>query len=65
MYFDKGWQISFRIHNASTMVEPSLKFDINIVGLPSNLSRQVINNVYKSQKYGIVCPGAFSLHQRN
>ncbi|MFA7019808.1 MAG: HaeIII family restriction endonuclease [Sphaerochaetaceae bacterium] len=43
MYFDKGWQISFRIHNASTMVEPSLKFDINIVGLPSTLSRQVIN----------------------
>jgi len=43
MFFDKGWQISFRIHNASTLVEPSLKFDINIVGLPSNLSRQVIN----------------------
>jgi hypothetical protein len=43
MFFDKGWQISFRIHNASTMVEPSLKFDINIIGLPSNLSRQVIN----------------------
>lgn len=43
MYFDKGWQISFRIHNASTMVEPSLKFDINIIGLPATLSRQVIN----------------------
>ena len=43
MYFDKGWQISFRIHNASTIVEPSLKFDINIIGLPSTLSRQVIN----------------------
>lgn len=43
MYFDKGWQISFRIHNASTVVEPSLKFDINIIGLPSTLSRQVIN----------------------
>jgi hypothetical protein len=42
MYFDKGWQISFRIHSASTYVEPSLKFDINIVGLPSTLSRQVI-----------------------
>ncbi|MBU0984417.1 MAG: HaeIII family restriction endonuclease, partial [candidate division Zixibacteria bacterium] len=34
MTFDHGWQISFRIHNASTMVEPSLKFDINIIGLP-------------------------------
>ena len=43
IFFDKGWQISFRIHNASTLVEPSLKFDINIVGLPSTLSRQVIN----------------------
>jgi hypothetical protein len=43
MFFDKGWQISFRIHNASTFVEPSLKFDINIIGLPSTLSRQVIS----------------------
>jgi hypothetical protein len=42
MTFDQGWQISFRIHNASTIVEPSLKFDINIIGLPSNVSRNVI-----------------------
>jgi hypothetical protein len=27
-------QISFRIHSASSKVEPSLKFDINLVGLP-------------------------------
>jgi len=40
--FDQGWQISFRIHNASTMVEPSLKFDINLVGLPNRMSRHVI-----------------------
>lgn len=40
--FDKGWQISFRIHNASTRVEPSLKFDINIVGSPLLASRHVI-----------------------
>jgi len=40
--FDEGWQISFRIHNASTMVEPSLKFDINIIGLPRTMSRHVI-----------------------
>ncbi len=40
--FDQGWQISFRIHNASTMVEPSLKFDINIIGLPFAASRHVI-----------------------
>lgn len=42
MSFDKGWQISFRIHNASTIVEPSLKFDIEPVGFPSGLSRHVI-----------------------
>ncbi|MDP2059226.1 MAG: HaeIII family restriction endonuclease, partial [Flavobacteriaceae bacterium] len=27
---NEGWQISFRIHNASSRVEPSLKFDINL-----------------------------------
>ncbi len=31
---DKGWQFTFRIHNASEHVEPSLKFDIQIVGVP-------------------------------
>ena len=34
---DEGWQISFRIHNASSRVEPSLKFDINLVSTPHNL----------------------------
>lgn len=34
---DEGWQISFRIHNASSRVEPSLKFDINLVGQPQTL----------------------------
>ncbi len=43
MTFDRGWQISFRIHNASTKVEPSLKFDINLVGLPQTTSRHVID----------------------
>ncbi len=43
MTFDRGWQISFRIHNASTKVEPSLKFDINLVGLPQATSRHVID----------------------
>ena len=31
---DQGWQISLRIHNASTKVEPSLKFDIELIGQP-------------------------------
>jgi len=35
--FDKGWQISFRIHNASSKVEPSLKFDVRLEGVPPTL----------------------------
>lgn len=34
---DEGWQVSFRIHNASSAVEPSLKFDINLKGQPPSL----------------------------
>jgi hypothetical protein len=33
----EGWQISFRIHNASSRIEPSLKFDINLVSAPHTL----------------------------
>lgn len=35
LYMDGGWQFTFRIHNASTKVETSLKFDIQIVGMPT------------------------------
>ncbi len=34
MYLNNGWQLSFRIHNASSDVEPSLKFDIQFIGMP-------------------------------
>lgn len=34
MFLNKGWQLSFRLHNASTYVEPSLKFDIRFLGMP-------------------------------
>jgi len=37
LYLDGGWQFSFRIHNASTMVETSLKFDIQIIGMPTTI----------------------------
>jgi len=37
MYMNNGWQFSFRIHNASTFVESSLKFDIQIVGMPATI----------------------------
>lgn len=34
---DEGWQISFRIHSASSRIESSLKFDINLVSAPYSL----------------------------
>lgn len=37
MYLNNGWSLSFRIHNASTIVEPSLKFDIQFLGVPKNI----------------------------
>lgn len=37
LYLDEGWQFSFRIHNAKDYVEPSLKFDIQILGMPTTL----------------------------
>ncbi|MBX9688422.1 MAG: HaeIII family restriction endonuclease [Candidatus Obscuribacterales bacterium] len=37
LILDGGWQISFRIHNASSRVEPSLKFDIGLIGRPNSL----------------------------
>lgn len=40
---DEGWQISFRIHNASSKAEPSLKFDINIIGQPQSLYSHHLN----------------------
>lgn len=38
---DEGWQISMRIHNASSKVEPSLKFDVQLVSFPSSVYAQV------------------------
>ena len=35
--FDKGWYFTFRIHNASTKVENSLKFDIQLTGMPTSI----------------------------
>jgi len=35
--FNNDWRLSFRIHNASSRVEPSLKFDINLLQAPSSL----------------------------
>lgn len=35
--FDDGWQISFRIHSAGSILVPSLKFDIQLVSIPNSL----------------------------
>jgi len=37
MSLNEGWQISFRIHNASSRIESSLKFDVNLVSAPHSL----------------------------
>lgn len=34
---DNNWSMSFRIHNASTLVEPSLKFDVQLSSEPKEL----------------------------
>ena len=38
---DEGWAVSMRIHNASSRVEPSLKFDVNLISLPNTIHAQV------------------------
>lgn len=38
---DKGWTVSMRIHNASSEVEPSLKFDVNLISLPGSMHAQI------------------------
>lgn len=45
LYLNNGWSFLFRIHNASTIVEPSLKFDIQFLGVPANII--TINCVWK------------------
>ena len=42
MCLDSGWQLSFRIHNARSRVERSLKFDIQIIGQPPQLNQHFI-----------------------
>ncbi len=40
---NNSWKLSFRIHNASSRVEPSLKFDINLLSSPQNLYKNTLN----------------------
>ncbi len=40
---NNDWILSFRIHNASSKVEPSLKFDINLLKSPKKLFKNTLN----------------------
>lgn len=40
---DNDWSLSFRIHNASSKVESSLKFDINLLSSPKSLFKNTLN----------------------
>ena len=46
--FDNDWALSFRIHNASSRIEPSLKFDINLIKSPKNLFKNTLNIIHSS-----------------
>jgi len=45
---DNDWTLSFRIHNASSRVEPSLKFDINLLKSPKNLFKNTLNIIHNN-----------------
>lgn len=40
---NKDWTLSFRIHNASSRVESSLKFDINLLNSPKTLFKNTLS----------------------
>lgn len=51
---DHGWNVSMRIHNASSKVEPSLKFDVQLIAMPSSILTQIepwqeVNGSYFTQ----------------
>ena len=38
---DEGWTLTMRIHNASSKIEPSLKFDVQLISVPNSIHVQV------------------------
>lgn len=40
---NNDWTLSFRIHNASSRVEASLKFDIKLENSPKQLFKNTLN----------------------
>lgn len=43
VFMNNGYQFNFRIHNASSKVEPSLKFDIRSIGISDKVYQHWIN----------------------
>ena len=39
--FDAGWLLSLRVHNAESLVMPSLKLDVRIIGLPNATQHEI------------------------
>lgn len=37
MYLNNGWQLSFSIHTADAIADPSLQLDIQLIGIPVSL----------------------------
>ncbi len=48
--FNNDWALSFRIHNASSRVEPSLKFDVNLLKSPKSLYKNTLNIVHRQKE---------------
>jgi hypothetical protein len=46
---DNDWALSLRIHNASSRIEPSLKFDINLLNSPKSLYKNTLNIVHHNK----------------
>lgn len=46
---NNDWALSFRIHNASSRIEPSLKFDINLLSSPKSLYKNTLNIVHNKK----------------
>ena len=38
---DRGWTLSMRIHSAKGNIEPSLKFDVQLISIPNSIHSQV------------------------
>ena len=43
MVLDHGWQLSFRLHSAESLVKRSLKFDVQVIGQPPRLTRHEVH----------------------